>query len=81
MADLLSSAIGRKISHKRLTIDEAAQIWMGFGVEEDYAKELMRQEAKIADGDQESRLKLPNIIVYRRNLKDYIEANKSLWIL
>jgi len=81
MADLLSKAIERKISHKRLTIDEAAQIWIGFGVEEEYAKELMRLEAKIADGDQESRLKLPNIIIYKRNLKDYIEEHKSLWVL
>ncbi|TFK61911.1 NAD(P)-binding protein, partial [Pluteus cervinus] len=40
VAEILSEALGRKISHRKVTVPEVVGVWKGYGVPEDVAKML-----------------------------------------
>jgi len=80
MAELLTELLSRKITHRRISHEESHMFWEKLGLNSDYAAMLTAMEAKIADGYEESIAKSSSVIVGKTQLKDYLTANKGLWV-
>jgi festuclavine dehydrogenase len=76
----LSEVIGRKITHKKLTLENFQQALQGFGIEEKYAGMVAYIDVQTAAGIQEDITKTPGVFVGKRTLLDYFKANKDIWI-
>ena len=80
MAALLSKVLHRTVVHKRITSSQECDIWIGLGFAPVYAAWLVKIEEGIAKGSEEKIAHGNQTIVGTRKLKDYLEANKSLWM-
>ncbi|MBL1421822.1 MAG: ergot alkaloid biosynthesis protein [Alphaproteobacteria bacterium] len=49
-AEIISEAIDKPVSHKKLTVEQLTQRWQGFGLDLDYAKMLSEMDTVIKDG-------------------------------
>ncbi|KAJ3508558.1 hypothetical protein NLJ89_g5691 [Agrocybe chaxingu] len=79
VADLLAEVLGRKITHRQITNEEQIarfKFWMS----EDHAIMLNGGEQRVAAGSEEALVGHPKAIVGKAKLRDYVEANKHLWI-
>jgi len=80
-AALLSEVLGRKITHKRITFDEAVEMWSSFGLPKGYVVELTTMEEQSAlHGTEEAALKEPNVVRGKKSLKEYFVENRARWI-
>ncbi|KAJ3509042.1 hypothetical protein NLJ89_g5429 [Agrocybe chaxingu] len=79
-AALLSETLGRKISHRHLTNDEEIAIFQQFGISPEYAQMLNHAESLIAEGIEEVLVGQSKAITGTHKLRDFIQANKQLWI-
>ncbi|KAF8646466.1 hypothetical protein AX16_007203 [Volvariella volvacea WC 439] len=77
-AEILSEVIGRKITHKHNSEEEALKFWMG---EDDAAEELARailwMEGLIANGTEASHVNAERKYIGKKKLRDWFEENKA----
>lgn len=80
-ANIVSSIIGREITHKRYTGDELVNFFSSFGVDPAYAKFLTSMEGRVAKGDEEAIFNSPDITKFIGNhtLAEFIQANKAIY--
>ncbi|TFK41647.1 hypothetical protein BDQ12DRAFT_663693 [Crucibulum laeve] len=79
-AELLSEVLGRKITHKRLTLEEGIQQWMKLGAPREYAIRYTELESAVAREGEDKLFAEEDKIVGKRTLRDYLEENKALWV-
>ncbi|KAF8970132.1 hypothetical protein BDZ97DRAFT_1792131 [Flammula alnicola] len=82
VAKLLSSILGREITHKKNSTEETAKIYAGFGLSPEYANVLADLEANAAKGKE---VELFNSsadkkFIGKHTLLEYFKANRELWI-
>ncbi|KAF8157093.1 hypothetical protein B0H34DRAFT_712102 [Crassisporium funariophilum] len=81
VAKLLTEVLGRKIAHRRISVDEAIQIYTTFGMSHDYAKGLATSESLVAEGTEEKAFNAnkDRKIVGKHTLRGYVEAHREIW--
>lgn len=74
--------LGRKISYRRLTIDEYKDIFLREGFEPEYADDLVAVELEAARGVEEDIFNTDEDkkFVGKHTLREYLEANRDIWI-
>ncbi|KAF8970143.1 ergot alkaloid A [Flammula alnicola] len=82
VAKLLSSVLGREITHKKLSTDETAKIFEGFGMNPEFAKMLASMEANAGKGREEELFNRSEDekFIGKHTLLEYFQANRELWI-
>lgn len=81
VAELLSSILGRKITHNKISEEERAEI-LGHFLSPEYAGYIAKIEHLIASGSREEFLELElgeRKVVGRVTLLEYLQAKKDLW--
>ncbi|KAF8970138.1 hypothetical protein BDZ97DRAFT_1792147 [Flammula alnicola] len=81
-AKLLSSILGREITHKKSSTEDTAKIYAGFGLAPEYANFLANLEGNAGKGKE---VELFNSsadkkFIGKHSLLDYFKANRELWI-
>jgi festuclavine dehydrogenase len=81
-AKLLSSIIGREITHKKISIEEQAQALAKRGLSPELANYLAKIQADVAEGSAAADFNdnTNRKIVGKHTLKEYLETNRALWI-
>jgi len=79
---MLTQLLGRKITHVRLTANE----WLNRAVSNGFPPILGRilasyEEDVVATGNEEALVGKSNTITGTRELKEFLEENKSLWVV
>ena len=82
MAELLTEIVGRKITYRRLSSDEYKEIFVGLGVEPEYADDLVTVELEAARGAEEDIFNADEDkkFVGKHTLREYLEANRDIWV-
>lgn len=80
MAELLSNALGRKISHKKATPEERTKFLLGVGLDEELVKKLVEFEHRAAGGHDERLAQVENKYVGKRRYGDWLGENKAAWV-
>ncbi|KAF8805895.1 NAD(P)-binding protein [Phlegmacium glaucopus] len=82
VAELLTEILGRKITYRRISVDELKKAYIGFGLDAEYAEYLVDFEAAIAKGDEEDAFNADENkrVVGKHTLREYFEANKDTWV-
>ncbi|KAF8157094.1 hypothetical protein B0H34DRAFT_712106, partial [Crassisporium funariophilum] len=80
-AKILTEVLGREITHRRISIDEAIKIYAKFGIPPDYAKGLATSESLVAEGTEEKAFyaNKDRKIIGKHTLRAYLEANREIW--
>jgi festuclavine dehydrogenase len=82
VAEILSKALGRKMSHVRISEEEvAADLQSAGGLEPGYARMLAALDTAVANGIEE-RLNEKVLQITGRSpkaFKEFVEANKAVW--
>ncbi|KDR83087.1 hypothetical protein GALMADRAFT_152068 [Galerina marginata CBS 339.88] len=76
---ILGEVLGRKITHERVTEEQAVVVFMAQGTPEHYAKIRAWLATRVANGKEEVIFTSPKAIHGKTDLRDYFEANKKLW--
>ncbi|CAA7268340.1 unnamed protein product [Cyclocybe aegerita] len=79
-AALFTEILGRKIAHKHLTEEEELAIYQSFGLSKDYASVLTAGEGLVTKGSEEAFVRTNKTITGTHTLRQFIEANKQIWI-
>lgn len=81
VAEIMTKALNRAITHKRLTVDELAARHMAFGLPEIYARALAGMDAAIAKGSEDRVTDSVEVIAGRkpRSLRAFVAANAEAW--
>ena len=74
--------LGRKITYRRLSIDEYKEIFLGQGFEPEYADDLVTVELEAARGVEENIFNMEEVrkFVGKHTLREYLEANRNIWV-
>jgi hypothetical protein len=82
VAELLTEILGRKITYRRLSIDELKEIFLGMGFEPEYADDLVTMEMGTARGVEEDIFNADDSrkFVGKHTLCEYLVANKDIWV-
>lgn len=82
IAELFSEVLGRKITHKKLSVAEFEQTFVTFGVSLEHSRLLASMEEAVSNGIEEGLFNSPAEKKYigKHKLSDYIRENKALWI-
>ena len=82
MTELLTEILGRKITYRRLSIDEYKEIFLGWGLEPEYADDLVTVELEAARGVEEDIFNVneDKKIVGKHTLREYVESNRDIWV-
>jgi len=78
-AELLTTVLGRKITHTPVTFEEQISRWTSYGISEDYARLLATFEQGVDAGSEEKLHENPNARVGTVRLKDWFERNKHIF--
>lgn len=81
VADLLSTALGRTITHTRITEAEYIEHMRSIGFDESFAWGLVDGELRIAQGSEEAIFRREGAVQGVVSLREYVEKNKHLWML
>ena len=76
---MLSKVLGRKITHTRMSHDEAVVFWQQF-VPTEFAEAMVQIEDAVARGDEEACFHAKFKQVGKRRLRPYFEANREVWV-
>ena len=78
----MSEMLGRKITYKRLSIDEYKEIFLEQGFEPDYADDMITVELEAARGVEEDifNVEEDKKFVGKRTLIEYLEFNQDIWV-
>ncbi|TFK61902.1 hypothetical protein BDN72DRAFT_903684, partial [Pluteus cervinus] len=79
VAEILSEALGRKISHRKVTVPEVVGVWKGYGVPEDVAKMLAGMDGMVAQGSLEKVVEIQEQHVSKVHLADWVAQRKAIW--
>ncbi|KAF8970137.1 hypothetical protein BDZ97DRAFT_2055434 [Flammula alnicola] len=79
-AKLLSSILGREITHKRLSIEELEKLYTGYGMSAEYASLLGTAEANVGKGKEEELFNASDDKKFtgKHTLLEYFQANLPL---
>jgi len=82
VTELLTEILGRKITYRRLSVDEYKGIFLSEGFEPEYADDLVAVELEAARGIEEDIFNADedNKHVGKHTLREYLEANRDIWI-
>ena len=82
MAELLTEILWRKISYRRLSIDEYKEIFLKQGFEPEYADDLVAVELEAARGVEENIFIADEDkkFVGKHTLREYLRANRDIWV-
>jgi uncharacterized protein YbjT (DUF2867 family) len=82
VAELLTEILGRKITYRRLSIDELKEIFLGMGLEPEYADDLVTMEMETARGVEEDIFNAEDgrKFVGKHTMCEYLEANRDIWV-
>jgi hypothetical protein len=82
VAELMTEILGRKITYRRLSIDEYKEIFVGWGLEPEYADDLVTVELEVARGVEEDIFNVAEDkkFVGKHTLREYLEANRDIWV-
>ncbi|KAF9004803.1 hypothetical protein BDQ17DRAFT_1399589 [Cyathus striatus] len=82
-AGLFSEVLGRKITHRRIPVEELIALCQSVGIPDDYSVVLAGMEKQLANGVEEKAFLAEGgkTIKYvgKAKLRDYIEKNKDIW--
>ena len=78
----MTEILGRKITYRRLSIDEYKKIFLEQGFEPEYADDLVTVELEAAKGVEESIFNMDEDekFVGRHTLREYLESNRDIWV-
>ncbi|KAJ6544382.1 hypothetical protein B0H19DRAFT_957082 [Mycena capillaripes] len=76
IADMLSDALGRKITHRNVTADQFKNIMVQRGMPEEYAAFMSNADVLIAGGGEEKAFRQADFVGTKR-LRDFIESHKD----
>ncbi|KAF8799696.1 NAD(P)-binding protein [Phlegmacium glaucopus] len=81
-AELLTEILGRKITYRRISVDDVKNAYIGFGLDAEYADYLVDLESAIAKGKEEDAFNADESkkVVGKHTLREYFEANKDTWV-
>lgn len=83
IAELLTEVLGRKITHRKLTVPDFEETYVTFGVSREHAKLLASTDGAVAKGFEESLFKntpAERKYIGKQTLPDYIRNNRDLWL-
>ena len=82
VAELLTEILGRKITYRRLSIDEYKETFLGLGLEPEYADDLITVELEVARGVEEDIFNADEDkkFIGKHTLREYLEANRDIWV-
>ncbi|CAA7268487.1 unnamed protein product [Cyclocybe aegerita] len=80
VAAALTEILGRKITHKQITHQQQTDLFKYLGMSDEFATLLSDSEIRLEEGSEEAIVGSPKAIVGKRRLRDYLEANKNVWI-
>jgi len=82
VARFLTEILGRKISFRRLSLDEEKKVFVGVGLEPEFAEYLATVESNVARGVEEDAFNAAgdNKFVGKHTLREYLEANRDIWV-
>lgn len=72
VAAMLTDVLGRKITHQKMTIEEARKFWQQF-VSEEVAEALLKMELLAADGEEQAffDMKDKEVVIGKNHLSEY----------
>lgn len=78
----MTEIIGRKITYRRLSIDEYKDIFFGQGFGPEYTEDLVTVELEAARGVEEDIFNADKDkkFVGKHTLREYLEANRDIWV-
>ena len=78
----MTEILGKKINFRRLSRDEYKDIFLGLGVEPEYADDLVTVEMEVARGVEEDIFKADESRKYvgKYTLREYLEVNRNIWV-
>ena len=78
----MTEIIGRKITYRRLSKDEYKEIFLGLGLDPEYAEDLVTIEMEVARGVEEDIFNADEDkkFVGKHTLREYLEANRDIWV-
>ena len=78
----MSEILGRKITHRRLSIDELKEIYLEDGLEPEYAVCMVNIQLEAARGTEEDIFNMDENkkFVGKRTLIEYLEFNQDIWV-
>jgi festuclavine dehydrogenase len=82
VAELLTEILGRTITHRRLSADEYKEMFLGQGLEPEYADDLVTVELEASRGlevdifnvDEDKKF------VGKHTLREYLKTNRDIWV-
>ncbi|KAK0429584.1 hypothetical protein EV421DRAFT_1948174 [Armillaria borealis] len=77
VAAIFTEALGRKITHTRITVEELKQRYTSFGLPDGFSGMLSSLEGLNANGGEEEIFKAPKKVTGKRTLRSFVEANKA----
>ncbi|KAJ3509040.1 hypothetical protein NLJ89_g5434 [Agrocybe chaxingu] len=77
---LFTEVLGRKITHKHLTDEEELALYQSFGLSKEYAAMLNAGEGLVANGSEEAFVGTNKTITGTHTLRQFVEANKQIWL-
>jgi len=78
----LTEILGRKITYRRISVDEGREVYIGFGLDPEYAEFLVNIESQVARGIDEDAFNLDENkkIIGKHTLRGYFETNRDTWV-
>ena len=78
----MSEILGRKITYRRISIDEYKEIFLELGFEPEYADDLVTVELEAARGIEEDIFNVDEDkkFVGKHTLREYLESNRDIWV-
>ena len=82
VAELLTEILGRKITYRRISIEEAEKDLVKYGLSQDFAARLVKIESEIGRGVEEGVFYADESkkFVGKHTLRQYLEANRDTWV-
>ena len=79
----MTEIIGRKITYKRLSVDESKKLYIALGGIPQYAEYMVEIDSAVAIGAEEdifNKVDRNKKIVGKHTLRKYFEINRDTWV-
>ena len=78
----MTEILGRKITYRRLSIDEYKDIFLEQGFEPEYADDMVTVELEAAKGVEEDIFNVDEDkkFVGKHSLREYLDSNRDIWV-
>ena len=71
VAAMLTGVLGRKITHKKMTSEEAHRVWQQFGLTQEYVEYMLKMENDASKGEEQAFFAMGDKEVGRKHLWEY----------